>query len=93
MSYRVLIGDCYDTLDQLDDESIDTCVTSPPYFSLRDYGKDAQIGLEETPEEYVENLVRVFRKVRQKLKPEGTLWLNLGDTFAQDAHGVLKPRT
>ncbi len=83
MSYRVLIGDCYDTLDQLDDESVDTCVTSPPYFSLRDYGgEDKQIGLEETPEEYVENLVKVFRKVRQKLKPEGTLWLNLGDTYA-----------
>ena len=83
MSYRVLIGNCYDTLDQLDDESVDTCVTSPPYFSLRDYGgEDEQIGLEETPEEYVENLVKVFRKVRQKLKPEGTLWLNLGDTYA-----------
>ena len=54
MSYRVLIGDCYDTLDQLDDESVDTCVTSPPYFSLRDYGEDKQIGLEATPEEYVE---------------------------------------
>ena len=93
MSYRVLIGDCYDTLDQIDDESVDTCVTSPPYFSLRDYGgEDKQIGLEETPEEYVENLVKVFRKVRQKLKPEGTLWLNLGDTFAQEAQGVLKPK-
>lgn len=92
MGYEVLIGNCYDTLDQLDDESVDTCVTSPPYFSLRDYGEDKQIGLEATPEEYVENLVKIFRKVRQKLKPEGTLWLNLGDTFAQDAHGVLKPK-
>ena len=92
LGYEVLIGDCFNTLDQIEDESIDTCVTSPPYWSLRDYGEKGQIGLEDTPEEYVENLVKIFRKVRQKMKSEGTLWLNLGDTFAQEAHGVLKPK-
>ena len=85
MGYEVLIGNCFDTLDQIEDESIDTCVTSPPYWSLRDYGEEGQIGLEDTPEEYVENLVKIFRKVRQKLKPEGTLWLNLGDTYAMSS--------
>jgi DNA modification methylase len=64
------------------DESIDCCVTSPPYYGLRDYGVDGQIGLEATPEAYVAKLVEVFREVRRCLKNEGTLWLNLGDTYA-----------
>ena len=65
----------------LADESVDCCVTSPPYWGLRDYSVANQLGLESTPEEYVENMVQVFREVRRVLKPEGTLWLNLGDTM------------
>ncbi|MGZ6477671.1 MAG: DNA-methyltransferase [Bdellovibrionales bacterium] len=63
-------------------ESIDCCVTSPPYWRLRDYGDASQLGLENTPDEYVERLVEVFEEVRRCLKPEGTLWLNIGDSYA-----------
>jgi site-specific DNA-methyltransferase (adenine-specific) len=78
----ILIGDCIESMKALDAESIDTCITSPPYWGLRDYGKDEQLGLEETPEEYVQNMVEVFREVKRVLKEDGTLWLNLGDTYA-----------
>lgn len=80
-SYQVLIGDCRETLKSIDDETIHTCITSPPYYGLRDYGENDQIGLEETPEEYVEQLVSVFREVRRTLRDDGTLWLNLGDSY------------
>ena len=66
----------------LADNSVHMCVTSPPYWSLRDYGVDAQLGLEPTPEEYVQNMVAVFREVRRVMRPDGTLWLNLGDSYA-----------
>ena len=64
-------------------ENIRTCVTSPPYFGLRDYGVDGQIGLEQTPEEYVAKLVGVFRCVRDVLADDGTLWVNIGDSYAR----------
>lgn len=79
--------DCLEGLKQLDDNSIDCCVTSPPYWGLRDYGVPGQIGLEETPREYVDKLLPVFREVRRVLKPEGTLWLNLGDSYAGSGKG------
>ena len=79
---RCIIGDSRDVLGTLEDRSIHTCVTSPPYWGLRDYGHDGQIGLEETPEEYVESMVAVFREVRRVLRDDGTLWLNLGDSYA-----------
>lgn len=82
MSARVIVGDCRDVLATLDAESVQTCVTSPPYFGLRDYGVAGQIGLEQTPDEYVAELVTVFREVRRVLRPNGTLWLNLGDSYA-----------
>lgn len=66
----------------LPDQSVHTCVTSPPYFGLRDYGHDGQIGLEPTPDEFVAKLVEVFREVRRVLRDDGTLWLNLGDSYA-----------
>lgn len=69
-------------LSTLPSESIDCCITSPPYYGLRDYGIEGQIGLEQTPEAYVARLVDVFREVRRVLKPEGTLWLNLGDSYS-----------
>lgn len=75
-------GDALDVLRKLPDESVHCCITSPPYWGLRDYGVDGQIGLEPTPEEYVEKLVAVFREVRRVLRGDGTLWLNLGDRYA-----------
>jgi len=66
----------------LRDGSVQCCVTSPPYWGLRDYGADAQLGLEATPDEYVANMVEVFREVRRALRDDGTLWLNLGDSYA-----------
>ena len=84
MSIKVLNGDCLEVLDQLPEKSVDSCITSPPYYGLRNYEREGQIGLEETPEEYVENMVEVFRKVRRVLKDEGTVWLNLGDSYASN---------
>lgn len=78
---KIYNEDCLQGLKKLPDNSIDCCVTSPPYFGLRDYGREGQIGLEETPEQYIEKLTDVFREVRRVLKPEGTLWLNLGDSY------------
>ncbi len=74
-------------LKNLPDNSIDCCVTSPPYFGLRDYGIKEQIGLEDTPELYVDQLVKVFTEVKRVLKKEGTLWLNLGDSYAGSGKG------
>lgn len=73
--------DCLQGLKELPDNYVDCCVTSPPYFGLRDYGTDEQIGLEETPELFVEKLATVFDEVKRVLKPTGTLWLNLGDSY------------
>jgi DNA modification methylase len=71
----------------MDPASVQCCVTSPPYWGLRDYGHDDQIGLEKTPEEYVARMVDVFRGVRRVLRDDGTLWLNLGDSYAAGGHG------
>lgn len=76
------IGDCLDILPTLESGSVQTCITSPPYFGLRDYGVDGQIGHETTPDEFVDVMVRVFREVRRVLHDNGTLWLNLGDSYA-----------
>lgn len=85
---RVLIGDVRQRLAELPDCSVQTCVTSPPYWGLRDYGHDGQIGLEQTPDEYVAGLVEVFREVRRVLADDGTLWLNLGDSYAMTTKGA-----
>ncbi len=79
---RIIQGDCIEAMKTIPDGIVDTCVTSPPYFGLRDYGVDGQIGLEDTPDEYVERLVDVFREVKRILKDDGTLWLNIGDSYA-----------
>jgi DNA modification methylase len=78
---RLILGDCIDGLRSIKEKSVHTCVTSPPYFGLRDYGVDGQIGLEDTPEAFVARLVEVFREVRRVLRDDGTLWLNLGDSY------------
>lgn len=79
---EILTGDCRDILPTLPGKSIHCCVTSPPYWGLRDYGVSGQIGLESSPEEYISEMVQVFREVRRVLRDDGTLWLNLGDTYA-----------
>jgi DNA modification methylase len=89
---EVIQGDCLDLLALAPDGYADCCVTSPPYFGLRDYGAAGQIGLEATPDEYVAKLVDVFREVRRVLRDDGTLWLNLGDSYARNpAKGQHKP--
>lgn len=82
MTGIILVGDARSRLRELPDGYAQTCITSPPYFGLRDYGVDGQIGLEQTPEEFVGELVDVFREVRRVLRDDGTLWLNLGDSYA-----------
>ncbi len=82
-------GDCLEFLRGLPDGVVNTCVTSPPYFGLRDYGHSGQIGLEETPDMFVQKLVEVFREVRRVLRDDGTLWLNLGDSYV--GSGNLNP--
>ena len=74
--------DCMEALRMLPDESVHCCVTSPPYYALRDYGVAGQIGRESTPNEYVARLTEVFAEVRRVLRSDGTLWLNISDTFA-----------
>lgn len=84
MSIDIRIGDCRDILKTMPDASVHCVVTSPPYFGLRDYGVDGQIGLEASPDAFVAEMVAVFREVRRVLRDDGTLWLNLGDSYAND---------
>lgn len=81
MTAQLINGDCREVLQTLPDHSVDCCVTSPPYFGLRDYGMADQIGLERSPDNYLRELVAVFRDVRRVLRDDGTLWLNLGDSY------------
>jgi len=81
MKTKIIIGNSLDKLKHLQEQSINTCITSPPYWGLRDYGESDQLGLEETPEEFVNNLVLLFREVKRVLRDDGTLWLNLGDSY------------
>lgn len=81
---HIFIGDAEKTLhDYIASDSVDCCITSPPYYQLRDYGMDEQIGMEDTVDEYIDKLVRVFNLVHYILKPTGTLWLNIADTYAE----------
>lgn len=82
MSVRIINADVFEGLAMLEDESVQCCVTSPPYWGLRDYGVEGQIGLEPTPEEFVAKMVAVFREVKRVLRDDGALWLNLGDSYA-----------
>lgn len=95
MSENIIINrDCLLALRDLPDESVNCCVTSPPYYALRDYGMDAQIGREDSPEEYIRRLVLVFREVRRVLTNDGTLWLNIADTYCGTGNkgGYLDPK-
>lgn len=80
----IMVGDSFEMLATLPSASVQCCVTSPPYWGLRDYGHAGQLGLEPTPEQYVANLRLIFEQVRRVLKPDGTLWLNLGDSYARN---------
>lgn len=88
MSVALNHGDCRDVLATMAAESVQCCVTSPPYFGLRDYQVAGQIGLEQSPAKYVEQMVAVFREVRRVLRRDGTLWLNLGDSYAMSTKGA-----
>ena len=79
--WRIIRGDCLTTLDELGDETCRCCITSPPYWQLRDYNTEDQLGCEDTPEQFLEALVSIFRKVRRVLTEDGTLWPNLGDSY------------
>lgn len=83
LTARIMVGDAVARLRELSDGSVRTCVTSPPYWGLRDYGNDGQLGLESRPQEFVENLCQVFDEVRRVLADDGSLWVNLGDTYAE----------
>ncbi len=88
MKIDIYAGDCLDSLKKLEDQSVHTCITSPPYFALRDYGVEGQLGLEETPKEFVDNLINVFKEVKRVLRDDGTVWLNIGDSYgAQNGKG------
>ena len=86
---KIEFGDCRETMRRwaADGVKVQTCVTSPPYFGLRDYGHEGQIGLEQTPEAYIAAMVEVFRCVRDVLADDGTLWLNIGDTYFSTMKG------
>ena len=84
---KVYLGNAIDIIKTFPDESINCVVTSPPYYGLRDYGINGQIGLEETPEEYIERLVSLFREIGRCLKKDGTLWINIGDTYNGSKRG------
>lgn len=88
---EIICGDALSVLENLPDGIVDCCVTSPPYYGLRDYGVDGQIGLEEIPEQYIQRLVEVFREVRRVLKDDGTLWVNIGDSYAAQRGGTYQP--
>jgi len=93
MKDTILFGDCRNTLSAFLPNSARMCVTSPPYYGLRDYGgEDNQIGLEQSPEEYINQLVEVFREVRNVLTEDGTLWLNIGDSYYNYRPGKSYPK-
>ena len=82
MTELILIGDVLGKIKEIEDGTVDCCVTSPPYYGLRDYGMSGQIGLEDTPEAYISRLVAVFQEIKRVLRDDGTLWVNIGDSYA-----------
>ena len=89
MMEKIKFGDCRKTMRRWKEQGVkaQTCVTSPPYYGLRDYGHDGQIGLEETPQQYITAMVEVFRCVWDVLADDGTLWLNIGDSYSGSGKG------
>ena len=93
MKAQIILGDVRTSLRKIAEESVQTCITSPPYWGLRDYGEGAQIGLEKTPDEYVAQMVAVFREVWRVLRNDGTVWLNIGDSYASSRDSKVSPDT
>jgi DNA modification methylase len=91
MSYKLIFDDVREGLSSLPEKTIHSSITSPPYYKMRDYGFSKQIGLEKTPEEYIQKLVGVFSLLRKALRDDGTLWVNLGDTYASKPYDLIKP--
>ena len=87
MNAQILVGDVRTRLAEIPNAIVQTCITSPPYWGLRDYGQDEQIGLEQSPQEYVDAMVEVFREVKRVLRDDGTVWLNVGDSYAGSGKG------
>lgn len=85
---KIYLGNCFEVLKTFPNKSINCCITSPPYYGLRDYGVDGQVGNEKTPEEYVKNMVNIFNEVKRVLTDDGVLWLNLGDCWAGSNQGA-----
>ena len=96
MAVNILVGDCREQLRAIPDGSVHCCVTSPPYFGLRSYlpdehpAKALEIGQEKTPDEFIAELVEVFREVKRVLRVDGTLWLNIGDSYAGGGNGACR---
>ena len=86
---EILVGNAVEVLKEIPADSVDMCVTSPPYYGLRDYGEKRQYGIEHTPQEYIDHLTSVFHEVKRVLKPDGTLWLNIGDSYAGSGKGPM----
>ena len=84
----IVCADAAAGLKTLPPESVQMCVTSPPYYGLRDYGTDGQIGIEQTPQEYITRLLQVFAEVHRVLKNDGTLWINISDSYAGSGKGI-----
>jgi DNA modification methylase len=93
MEAKIILGDVRTSLQKIEEKSVQTCVTSPPYWGLRDYGNDGQIGLEQTPDEYVAQMVAVFREIWRVLRDDGTVWLNIGDSYASARDSKAFPDT
>lgn len=86
---KIICADALDGLKTIESESVDMCVTSPPYYGLRDYGVSGQVGIEQTPEAYIARLTEIFSEVRRVLKKDGTLWVNIGDSYAGSGKGPM----
>ncbi|MCD8373287.1 MAG: site-specific DNA-methyltransferase, partial [Clostridia bacterium] len=86
---RIICADAVEGLKTLPSSLVDMCVTSPPYYGLRDYGVDGQIGVEQSPQEYIDRLVKVFAEVYRVLKDDGTLWVNISDSYAGSGKGPM----
>lgn len=90
---KIHVGDCLQLLKQIPDNTVDCCVTSPPYYGLRNYnGGELEIGVENTPEQYIKNLVAIFAEVKRVLVADGTLWVNIGDSYNGVQSNALKPK-
>jgi DNA modification methylase len=92
MINHIYCGDALEILKTFDSSCIDCCITSPPYYGLRDYGTTGQIGLEQTPEQYIDKLVKAFHELKRVLKPNGTLWINISDSYAGSGKGAWKKK-